>query len=86
MKNKKVVFIIIIVFIILLTATYFQNPKLLDRALYRVGIQEQVCFSENAKFQKSGILKKCIFSTLQVWFLGATWGCGGSARMGPLLS
>ena len=47
MKNKKVVFIIIIVFIILLTATYFQNPKLLDRALYRVGIQEQVCFSEN---------------------------------------
>ena len=47
MKNKKVVFIIIIVFIILLTATYFQNPKSLDRALYRVGIQEQVCFSEN---------------------------------------
>ena len=47
MKNKKVVFIIIIVFIILLTATYFQNPKLLDRALYRIGIQEQVCFSEN---------------------------------------
>ena len=47
MKNKKVVFIIIIVFIILLIATYFQNPKLLDRALYRVGIQEQVCFSEN---------------------------------------
>ena len=47
MKNKKVVFIIIIVIIILLTATYFQNPKLLDRALYRVGIQEQVCFSEN---------------------------------------
>ena len=47
MKNKKVVFIIIIVFIFLLTATYFQNPKLLDRALYRVGIQEQVCFSEN---------------------------------------
>ena len=47
MKNKKVIFIIIIVFIILLTATYFQNPKLLDRALYRVGIQEQVCFSEN---------------------------------------
>ena len=45
--KKKVVFIIIIVFIILLTATYFQNPKLLDRALYRVGIQEQVCFSEN---------------------------------------
>ena len=47
MKNKKVVFIIITVFIILLIATYFQNPKLLDRALYRVGIQEQVCFSEN---------------------------------------
>ena len=47
MKSKKVVCIIIIVFIILLTATYFQNPKLLDRALYRVGIQEQVCFSEN---------------------------------------
>ena len=47
MKNKKVVFIIIIVFIFLLTATYFQNPKLLDRALYRIGIQEQVCFSEN---------------------------------------
>ena len=47
MKNKKVVFIIIIVFIFLFTATYFQNPKLLDRALYRVGIQEQVCFSEN---------------------------------------
>ena len=47
MKNKKVVFIIIIVFIFLLTAIYFQNPKLLDRALYRVGIQEQVCFSEN---------------------------------------
>ena len=47
MKNKKVIFIIIIVFIFLLTATYFQNPKLLDRALYRVGIQEQVCFSEN---------------------------------------
>ncbi len=47
MKNKKVVFIIIIVFMFLLTATYFQNPKLLDRALYRVGIQEQVCFSEN---------------------------------------
>ena len=47
MKNKKVVFIIIIVFIILLIATYFQNPKLLDRALYRIGIQEQVCFSEN---------------------------------------
>ena len=47
MKNKKVVCIIIIVFIFLLTATYFQNPKLLDRTLYRIGIQEQVCFSEN---------------------------------------
>ena len=47
MKSKKVVCIIIIVFIILLIATYFQNPKLLDRALYRIGIQEQVCFSEN---------------------------------------
>ena len=47
MKNKKVVFIIIIVFIFLLTVTYFQDPKLLDRALYRIGIQEQVCFSEN---------------------------------------
>ena len=47
MKSKKVVCIIIIVFIFLLTATYFQDPKLLDRALYRIGIQEQVCFSEN---------------------------------------
>ena len=47
MKNKKVVCIIIIVFIFLLTITYFQNPELLDRALYRIGIQEQVCFSEN---------------------------------------
>ena len=47
MKNKKVVCIIIIVFIFLLTITYFQNPELLDRALYRMGIQEQVCFSEN---------------------------------------
>ena len=47
MKNKKVIFIIIIVFIFLLTVTYFQSPELLDRALYRVGIQEQVCFSEN---------------------------------------
>ena len=47
MKNKKIIFIIIIVFIFLLTATYFQSPELLDRALYRVGIQEQVCFSEN---------------------------------------
>jgi len=47
MKNKKVVCIIIIVFIFLLTVTYFQDPKLLDRALYRIGIQEQVCFSEN---------------------------------------
>ena len=47
MKNKKVAFIIIIVFIFLLTLTYFQDPKLLDRALYRIGIQEQVCFSEN---------------------------------------
>ena len=47
MKSKKVVCIIIIVFIFLLTVTYFQNPKLLDRALYRIGIQEQVCFSEN---------------------------------------
>ena len=47
MKNKKVIFIIIIVFIFLLTATYFQSPELLDRALYRVGIQEQVCSSEN---------------------------------------
>ena len=47
MKNKKVIFIIIIIFIFLLTAIYFQNPKLVDRALYRIGIQEQVCFSEN---------------------------------------
>jgi len=47
MKSKKVVCIIIIVFIFLLTVTYFQNPKLLDRTLYRIGIQEQVCFSEN---------------------------------------
>ena len=47
MKSKKVAFIIIIVFIFLLTVTYFQDPKLLDRALYRIGIQEQVCFSEN---------------------------------------
>ena len=47
MKNKKVIFIIIIIFIFLLTVTYFQNPKLVDRALYRIGIQEQVCFSEN---------------------------------------
>jgi hypothetical protein len=47
MKSKKVVCIIIIVFIFLLTVTYFQDPKLLDRALYRIGIQEQVCFSEN---------------------------------------
>jgi len=47
MKNKKVVCIIIIILIFLVTITYFQNPKLLDRALYRIGIQEQVCFSEN---------------------------------------
>ena len=47
MKSKKVVCIIIIVFIFLLTVTYFQNPKLLDRTLYKIGIQEQVCFSEN---------------------------------------
>ena len=47
MKSKKVVCVIIIVFIFLLTVTYFQDPKLLDRALYRIGIQEQVCFSEN---------------------------------------
>ena len=47
MKSKKVVCIIIIVFIFLLTVTYFQNPELLDRTLYRIGIQEQVCFSEN---------------------------------------
>ena len=59
MKNKKVVFIIIIVFIILLTATYFQNPKLLDRALYRVGIQEQVCFSENIVSNLEGSEKYC---------------------------
>ena len=47
MKNKKVVCIIIIILIFLVTITYFQNPKLLDRTLYRIGIQEQVCFSEN---------------------------------------
>ena len=47
MKSKKVVCIIIIVFIFLLTVTYFQNPELLDRTLYKIGIQEQVCFSEN---------------------------------------
>ena len=47
MKNKKAVCIIIIILIFLLTITYFQNPELLDRALYRIGIQEQVCFSEN---------------------------------------
>ena len=39
----------IIAILIIGTISYFQNPRLLDRAIYRIGIQEQICFPKDIK-------------------------------------
>ena len=47
MNQKKKILILIILFsLLILSIIASSNPRLVDRALYRIGIQEQVCFSD----------------------------------------
>lgn len=45
-QKKKISILIILVSLIILSIIITSNPRLLDRGLYRLGIQEQICFSD----------------------------------------
>ncbi len=45
-QKKKIIILIILLSLIILSIVVSSNPRLVDRALYRIGIQEQVCFPE----------------------------------------
>ena len=45
-QKKKIIILIILLSLIILSIIISSNPRLVDRALYRIGIQEQVCFSD----------------------------------------
>ena len=45
-QKKKIIILIILLSLIILSIIISSNPRLVDRALYRIGIQEQVCFPE----------------------------------------
>ena len=45
-QKKKIIILIILLSLIILSIIISSNPRLVDRALYRIGVQEQVCFSD----------------------------------------
>ena len=45
-QKKKIIILSILLSLIILSIIISSNPRLVDRALYRIGIQEQVCFSD----------------------------------------
>jgi len=45
-QKKKIVILIILISLVILSIVISSNSRLIDRALYRIGIQEQVCFSD----------------------------------------
>ena len=60
-QKKKIVILIILVSLIILSITISSNPLLLDRGLYRIGIQEQVCFSDTTEDHHSQDGKNFVF-------------------------
>ncbi len=46
MENKKIVMIALLMAIVILAIIASSNSRLIDRVFYRLGFQEQVCFSE----------------------------------------
>ena len=44
MKTKKVIIVISIILLIIISSIAISNPFLVDRAFYRMGFQEQICF------------------------------------------
>jgi len=63
MRNKLLIALVIITIVILIvvTATFLENPRLIDRGLYRIGIQEQVCFSDTIENHHSQDGKNFVF-------------------------
>ena len=57
MKTKqKVAIISIIILIIVISSITILNPQLIDRAFYRMGLQEQICFPViNEEFQSDNV-------------------------------
>ena len=57
MKTKqKVAIISIIISIIVISSITILNPQLVDRAFYRMGLQEQICFPViNEEFQSDNV-------------------------------
>jgi predicted phosphodiesterase len=53
MEKKKKIIIIILISLVILSIVISSNSRLVDRALYRIGIQEQVCFSDTSEDYKS---------------------------------
>ena len=45
-QKKKIIIRIILLSLIILSIIISANPRFVDRALYRIGVQEQVCFSD----------------------------------------
>ena len=60
-QKKKIVIPIILVSLIILSITISSNTLLLDRGLYRIGIQEQVCFSDTTEDHHSQDGKNFVF-------------------------
>ena len=52
-QKKKISILIILVSLIILSIIITSNPRLLDRGLYRLGIQEQICFSDTIENEAS---------------------------------
>ena len=57
MKTKqKIAIISIIISIIVISSITILNPQLIDRAFYRMGLQEQICFPIiNEEFQSNNV-------------------------------
>lgn len=50
MKKKIIISLLIITSVIIIAALILDNPRLIDRGIYRLGLQEQVCISNNTDF------------------------------------
>ena len=46
MRSKIVVIITLVVITVIFSSIMIENPRLVDRGLYRLGFQEQVCVAE----------------------------------------
>ena len=56
-KTKVVIVVAIIIFLIIISNIVFSNISLVDRALYRIGFQEQICYlNSNEEFQSDNAI------------------------------